>query len=244
LTFDYDSQAAKWHRDEPKHQSDFCGRPEVFDLCKKLGQDKVVLDVGCGEGYFSRKLSSIASRVVGVDISEGMLRLAVEKEQKEKRGIEYHLGDVRNMPFHDSTFDLCVGNYITNYFKPGQLLQFYQELTRVTNDNGRFILLMPHPFFELIEDYGEAIRYEVNNYDYVRSRGELFTAALGTAEGDTLNIGSYHTTLEDHFNALSSAGLRVNDIKEPVFPEALAEKYSVFEKMGGKVTCMILVGEK
>jgi SAM-dependent methyltransferase len=237
MTIDYNNQATKWHRNEPKHRSDFCGRPEVYQIVKALGKNKVILDIGCGEGYFTRQIRTIADRIVGLDLSEEMIRLA-EKDER----IEYHIGDAREMPFEDSAFDLCVGNYITNYFKPDELPKFYKELARVTKD--KFVLLMPHPIFELTTDYGEAIQYEIDEYDYIESRGKLYKAKLKTVQGDTLEVGLFHSTLEDHFKAISSAGLRVNEIREPIFPREIAEKHNVFRKMGGKVACMILVGEK
>ncbi len=247
MTIDYDSQAAKWCRDEPKHHSDFCGRPEVLELCGSLCGGKAVLDVGCGEGYFARQLASIAGHVVGVDRSKMMVEHAVGMERQRKMGITYIVGDAKRMPLRDGTFDVCVGNYVTNYVPPAELPAFYQELARVTNKRGRLVVLMPHPLLELSTDYGDAIRYvadEIDGYDYVKSRGKFFRVTLGTVGGDTLEAGYYHSTLEDHIGALSSAGWKLTDLREPVFPEEIAATHAVFERMAGKVCCMILVGEK
>jgi toxoflavin synthase len=50
-----------------------------------------VLDAGCGEGIFSRIYKQVkgASRVVGVDISAGLVAAAAEREERERLGIEY-----------------------------------------------------------------------------------------------------------------------------------------------------------
>ena len=239
----YGGQAAEWHRDEPKHHSDFCGRPEVFELFRELGQGKTVLDLGCGEGYFARQMAPVASRVVGVDRSKGMVGLAVEREQQEPQGIDYLFGDVRALPFTDSTFDLCVGNYVTNYLHPEELEGFYNEIARVSKPGAPFILLMPHPFFELTSDFGEAIQTPADDFDYIRDRGKYFHTTLKTVQGGTFEVGIIHSTLEDHSAAISAARLTAQ-IKELVFPEEIAKKYSVFAKLGGKVASMVLVGEK
>lgn len=242
---DYDHQANLWHRDQPRHHSDFCGRPEAFEIASRLGRSKMVLDLGCGEGYISRKLARIARHVVGVDSSSEMIHLALQQEARDHAGIEYNHADVRHMPFlRHNTFDLCVGNYITNYLRPDELPGFYREMARVTKHNGHFVLLMPHPLFELSLDYGVAIDFGKKKFDYIRSRGDFFPAKLATVDGKFFEVGVYHSRLEDHFSAISRATLSVTEIKEPVFPQEVADRHPIFAKMAGKVACMILVGKK
>jgi SAM-dependent methyltransferase len=245
MAVDYDAQAGKWKRDKPKHHSDFCGRPEVFDIVIENGLNKVILDLGCGEGYFSRKLARTARKVIGIDRSEEMIRLAKEREEQERMGIRYHVGDVRNMPFKPASFDICVGNYITNYIHPDELSKFYREMARVLRQDGKFVLLMPHPVFELCTDFGEAIQYEgTENYSYRDSRGEFFNGVVRGFDGGVMPIGLYHSTLNDHSAGLVAAGLGITKLMEPIFPRELAEKHPVFKDLAEKIACMILVGEK
>ena len=242
---DYNKQAEKWHRDEPKHYSDFCGIPEVYDLAKKFGSGRSFLDLGCGEGYFCRRMVGIAKDIVGVDTSTGMIDLAVKKEEKELSGINYHISDVRNMPFINSAqVDLCIGNYVANYFRPDELPQFYSEIARVLKAGGKFVLLIPHPVLRLCIDYGEAIKYQIDDFDYVKSRGKWYDGVIKTIQGDFLEIGLYHSTIEDHFNAISHAKLKISQIKEPVFPYDVAQRLPLFSKMVDKIDCMIFIGEK
>jgi 2-polyprenyl-3-methyl-5-hydroxy-6-metoxy-1,4-benzoquinol methylase len=54
-----------------------------------------VLDLACGEGYYSRLFrANGASRVVGVDLSEKMIELARASEAQSPLGIEYAACDV------------------------------------------------------------------------------------------------------------------------------------------------------
>ncbi|EKD24333.1 MAG: methyltransferase type 11 [uncultured bacterium] len=245
MTIDYDHQATKWHRDEPKHKSDFCGRPETYAIIESLGADQIVLDIGCGEGYFTRKIARIAKHVIGVDLSEEMIKLAIAREQIDTLGIDYRVGNAVDLiSIKDSEIDLCVGTYITNYLNQEDLLKFYKEISRVTKSRGKFILLMPHPILELITDFGDAAKYEIDTYDYIKSRGKQFKAKLKTVQGDFFEVGVIHTTLQDHFTAILNAGLKVLNIKEPVFPEEIADQYALFNKIRGKVACMIIIGEK
>lgn len=52
-----------------------------------------VLDLGCGQGYFSRVLARAGAKVCAVDISEQQIANAVKHEQKEPLGIEYFILD-------------------------------------------------------------------------------------------------------------------------------------------------------
>jgi len=115
----------------------------------------------------------------------------------------------------------------------------------VLKQDGSFVLLMPHPAFELCTDFGEAIQYEgTENYSYRGSRGEFFNGVVRSFDGEVMPIGMYHSTLDDHSAGLAAAGMGITKLVEPDFPERIAEKYPVFRELPGKHDCLILVGQK
>ena len=74
-----------------------------------------MLDVACGEGFYTRMIRQRgATRVTGVDLSPGMIDLARRQEAQHQLGIEYVVGDAREL---DGTiqFDLAVAAYLLNY---------------------------------------------------------------------------------------------------------------------------------
>lgn len=91
---DYSHQAERWHRDEPKHDTDFVGRPEVLEIVREIGQGKTILDLGCGEGYFSRKMAGMAKKVIGVDVSEEMIQQGSTPNDELVRQIMHEKPDV------------------------------------------------------------------------------------------------------------------------------------------------------
>src|SRR5262245_6598559 len=71
---------------------------EVYTFLQLVGDlsGKAVLDLACGEGFYSRILKRHgAARVVGVDLSARMIELARAEEAREPLGIEYRVGDAR-----------------------------------------------------------------------------------------------------------------------------------------------------
>jgi 2-polyprenyl-3-methyl-5-hydroxy-6-metoxy-1,4-benzoquinol methylase len=92
---------------------------------KKLVGDvtgKSALDLACGEGFFTRILAQLKpAEVVGIDISNELIKKAIEIERQNHLGIKYEAGDVLKLNLN-RTFDLVSAVYLLNYS------QTYKEL--------------------------------------------------------------------------------------------------------------------
>ncbi len=81
---------------------------------------KMMLDVATGTGDFAIEANKRLNptKIIGVDISEGMMKFGREKLEKLKLDskIELQLGDSENLPFADDTFDaITVGFGVRNF---------------------------------------------------------------------------------------------------------------------------------
>ncbi|HET6992021.1 MAG TPA: bifunctional demethylmenaquinone methyltransferase/2-methoxy-6-polyprenyl-1,4-benzoquinol methylase UbiE [Bacteroidia bacterium] len=82
---------------------------------------EVILDVATGTGDFAieaNKRLKHATKIIGVDISEGMMKIGREKLKKSglDQKIELKSGDSENLPFGDNTFDaITVGFGVRNF---------------------------------------------------------------------------------------------------------------------------------
>ena len=84
---------------------------ERYTLLRLAGDvaGKAVIDLACGEGYYTRALRQQgAARVVGVDLSRGMIALAEAEEARRPLGLEYRVGDVRTLAVDRSGYPLSV----------------------------------------------------------------------------------------------------------------------------------------
>src|SRR5262245_55383719 len=73
---------------------------EAFTLMALVGDPtgKAVLDVACGEGFYTRMIRKRgAATIVGVDLSAGMVELARIQEVRHQQGIDYRVGDARDL---------------------------------------------------------------------------------------------------------------------------------------------------
>jgi demethylmenaquinone methyltransferase/2-methoxy-6-polyprenyl-1,4-benzoquinol methylase len=105
-------------------------------------QPKSVLDIATGTGDLAINLTQTnAQKIVGLDISEGML--AVGRNKIEKRNlsdtIEMVLGDSEKLPFNDSSFDAITVAFGIRNFE--NLEKGLSEILRVLKPNGIFVIL-------------------------------------------------------------------------------------------------------
>ena len=105
-------------------------------------QPESILDIATGTGDLAILLSQTkASKIIGLDLSAGMLEVGREKvnELKLDQRIEMIQGDSENLPFEDNSFDaITVGFGIRNF---ENLEKGLTEILRVLKPNGIFVIL-------------------------------------------------------------------------------------------------------
>ncbi|MBO4430856.1 MAG: bifunctional demethylmenaquinone methyltransferase/2-methoxy-6-polyprenyl-1,4-benzoquinol methylase UbiE [Bacteroidaceae bacterium] len=109
-------------------------------LLKNRQSTDSVLDIATGTGDFAilayDKLK--ANRIVGIDISEGMM--AIGKEKVEKLGLADHITfqkeDCARMSFADDSFDAVISAFALRNFQ--NLDECLKEMHRVLKDDGHF----------------------------------------------------------------------------------------------------------
>ena len=108
-----------------------------------------VLDLGCGTGLYTRRLAQWgAARVVGIDVSEGMLATARAEAHEGPSKIEYLQRDAAHPspkpdPALDSQFDLVSSVYVLCYAATrGELAGFFTTARRSLSPAGKRLVAM------------------------------------------------------------------------------------------------------
>ena len=93
-----------------------------------------ILDIGCGEGYYSRSLQERHPdhSFYAFDLSKESIQLAAKSDQEWK--VKWFVGDLANLPLLDQSMDLLL-----DIFSPAN----YQEFKRVLVPDGRLIKVIP-----------------------------------------------------------------------------------------------------
>lgn len=176
-----------------------------------------VIDVGCGEGRFSRQLANRGAIVTGVDLCEPFIEYA----QSNRVGNEtYLVGDGQTLSDHpDHSFDLAV-SYLSLIDMP-DLSRALKAIHRVLKPQGRFVLCLVHPMASaaghwLKDEQGNKIHYVLDHYFSLEERP--------VQVGSGLSVTNYHRPLSDYFRLLHEANFVVEALHEPLpTPEQLAE---------------------
>lgn len=114
-------------------------------------------DLGCGPGYLAVELAKRipALHVIGIDLSEDMLALG--RTEAKRTGVEgrvsFRFGDVRHLPFEDSSLDLVVSTLSLHHWRDPFVA--LNEVERVLRSGGSFLIFdfrrdMAVPFYLLI----------------------------------------------------------------------------------------------
>jgi ubiquinone/menaquinone biosynthesis C-methylase UbiE len=108
-----------------------------------------VLDLGCGTGNLTVAflLESMADNSIGLDISLGMLQAA-----KKKISVPFVVGSALSLPFHEASFDYCVGDAVLHHIVDTEAC--LQEISRVLKPYGMATFNEPsrdgYAFFEFV----------------------------------------------------------------------------------------------
>ena len=105
---------------------------DILKECIEGTESPVILDAGCGEGYYTGKMKEVLpeSRVFGFDIS----KFAVKAAAGRYKNISFAVASVFDIPFADGSADV-----VTDVFSP--LCE--KEFLRVLKKGGYFIFAVP-----------------------------------------------------------------------------------------------------
>jgi len=105
--------------------------------------NKSVLELGTGSGNLSQLFPN-DNEYVGVDISEGLLKIAYKKfRNADFKNFELFLCRAEDLPFQDKYFDVCLCNLSLNFFS--DIEKVVKEINRTLKDGGFFICSVPVP---------------------------------------------------------------------------------------------------
>ena len=170
-----------------------------------------VLDLGCGDGWFSRDaITRGAESVVAVDPSARMLAEAAR--QTNDRRIEYRRGFVEDIELPSHGFDRAVSVFALHYVE--DMAAALRRLAGWLAPSGVLVLVLEHPIYlasapdrEFEGLSGNPPRWLLQGYGVEGPRTEHWFVD---------GVMKYHRKLSTILNAVVDAGLAIDHVVEPI----------------------------
>jgi SAM-dependent methyltransferase len=186
-----------------------------------------VLEVGCGAGQAGRWLVSQGAQVTAFDVSLGQLEQS--RTLDLKTGVALHRlvqADAQALPFLAEAFDLVVSAFGGIPFVSDSAGTM-RELARVLKPGGRCAFSVTHPLrWAFPDDPGPAgLTVRQSYFDrtpYVEEDSHGYAVYV-----------EHHRTLGDRIRELVAAGLVLEDLIEPEWPEGRTQEWGQWSPLRG-----------
>jgi ubiquinone/menaquinone biosynthesis C-methylase UbiE len=205
---------ASWYDDYLKDGDTYQAKVIAPNLMRVLNirEGERVLDLACGQGYFTREIKKQTGSVVGADISKEL----IAKARAQTPGATFHatpaskLGFAKNGEFDAALCVLALQNM-------EDLSPVFKEVRRILKRGGRFVFVLNHPAFRVLKRSSWGFDEE-SKTQYRRVDGYLSSAKIAVdmhpGRAASAKTISYHRSLQDFFKALSGAGLAATRLEE------------------------------
>lgn len=127
----------------------------VSDLLASSKTTTTILDIGCGEGFYSRKLQESHSEKTfyAFDISKDSVQIAAKSEPNW--AVNWFVGDLARLPIKDASMDILL-----DIFSPAN----YGEFRRVLSKDG--ILIKVIPTENHLKEIRQRVQDQLTNKEY------------------------------------------------------------------------------
>ncbi|MCL5997002.1 MAG: class I SAM-dependent methyltransferase [Chloroflexi bacterium] len=145
-------------------------------LFQSVHSHESVLDLGCAAGRVAVALAQRGCRVVAVDISAALLRVARDVTQSRGCIANYVLVEALDLPFADSSFETVIATKVYCYIPTRILrLKYLEQIKRVLRPGGKLLMTQYiTPEQDIGYAYDETFRQIAPNYT-VLEPGDTFT---------------------------------------------------------------------
>ena len=191
-----------------------------------LKANEEILDIACGNGFSSRKLSRIGAKVTAFDFSEVMIEAAMSVKSDENKRIDYRVMDATDP---SALLDLGTHRYdaaicCMALFDMADIEPLFRSLLRLLKKDGRFVFSLIHPCFnndrmvqiaEMEDREGEiSTRYGVKVWGYMTPTTSQGVGIPGQPEVQLY----FHRPLQLVLQPLFRIGFVLDGFEERAFP--------------------------
>lgn len=222
-------KVANWYNNLIEKDKDSYQRklvlPNLIRLLEAKRED-VIVDLACGQGFFSRELAKLGAKVIGIDISPELIEIArhllgeqgrhLRGAQEKDKLVEYRVAPANKLNFlkNNSVDKVLIILSLQNIENADAVIR---EVNRVLKQKGKLFIVLNHPAFRIPKesswgwDEKEKIQYRRLNR-YLSESKEAIQMHPGDKPWE--KTISFHRPLQFYFKTLSKNGFLVSRLEE------------------------------
>lgn len=207
-------KVANWYDDLLKKEEGTYQKTLILPNLLRLLQikrEELILDLACGQGFFSREFAKIGAKVIGVDISSELIDIA-----KQDKSVEYHVSSADKLDFlqNESVDKVVIILALQNIENVNDVMR---ECSRVLKPEGSIFIVLNHPAFRIPKEsswgWDEVKKVQYRRLDsYLSESKEQIQMHPG--DNPKEKTISFHRPLQFYFKILSKNGLLVTRLEE------------------------------
>lgn len=210
---------AKWYDSLLNMDGTYQKEVILPNLLRLLGlkKDEKILDIACGQGFFSREIARLGGEVTGVDLAPELIKFAKEKASEKEKYFLSPADDLGSV-IKDESFDKVI--IVLAIQNIENLSGALKEANRALRKGGKLFLVLNHPIFRNPKNtfwgFDEKSKTQYRRIDsYLsESRSEIDMAPGSKKNGsDKLTI-SFHRPLQTYFKFLIKNNFLISRLEE------------------------------
>jgi len=209
---------AHWYNDLLKKENTYQNEVILPNLLKLMDikNTETILDVACGQGYFAHEFSKFGAKVIGVDVSEELIKLAKKNSSTNENffvSFANNLSFIQNKTLDKVSIILALQN-IDN------LISVMKECSRVLKTKGKLFIVLNHPAFRVPKksDWGYDVKNKVQ-YRRIEKYLSEININIDMNPGEKIQkfkqyTKSFHRPLQSYFRVFNESDFVVSRLEE------------------------------
>lgn len=206
---------ANWYHEHVSESDDTYHEKVIKpNLLRVLGdvKDKRILDIACGQGFFSRALAAAGAQVTGADIAPELIAIA---KKLGPAGIQYLAAPASRMPLPDESFDAAICILALQNIK--DLSGTLAQVSHLLKGGASFTIVLNHPAFRIPRHsqwgFDADANVQFRRVDRYLSESS-YQIQMHPGSDPTATTLSYHRPLQLYMKELAKHGFVLAGIEE------------------------------
>lgn len=207
---------AAWYDELLQGDDTYQAQVILPNLMRLLPPEGHIIDIACGQGFFSRHYAEKGAHVLGVDISASLIGHA---RKNESAVLQFAVASADHIPVaKSSSFDGAMIVLALQNIK--ELQETCMEAARVLKKGAALVIVLNHPCFRIPKASSWGFDEEENvQYRRADRYGVPFSVSVDMTPGarnknEKIETVSFHRPLQEYVKALSKTGFSIVGLEE------------------------------